>query len=208
MKSLFLLTILSFVVCTVSAEDFLKAKIYYSDGTVKSGLAAIPKSSGVKTVKYKQSESSKAEDLNSAELKKIVYYQDADSMTIERIATYKLINKAKTNDPIWMTKLITGYVSLYVYYNTGFNRFTGTSWKSMPGDYQYACIRKDEQYASIVSMVLDGGISLNNNSTFKRFAAEYFKDYAELSAKIEKKEYTFKNIEDVVNLYNKWKAGK
>jgi hypothetical protein len=207
MKLFVIINVLLFTFCTIKADEFLKAKVYYSDGMVKSGLAAIPKSSGVKTIKFKQTEKSQSENINSVDLKSIVFYQNSDSMIVERIATFKLNNKTKTNDPIWMVKLISGYASLYVYYNAGFSRFTGSTWKNMPGDYQYVCIRNDEKFGSIISMVLDGGIALNNNSAFKRYASEYFKDHKELSVKIEKKEYTFKDIEVVVTQYNQWKKG-
>jgi hypothetical protein len=206
MKKVQLVITLFYMVFSVQAADFLKVRICYSDGRIVKGYASIPKSSGVKYIDFKPDETAKKQSIQSAELSKIVYYQNADSMIVERIATIKLINKSKTNDPIWMTKLIDGYTSLYVYYNAGYNYFIGNKWKNMPGDYQYACIRKGEPAASIVSMVMDGGISLNNNGPFKRYASEYFKDYAELSAKIEKKEYTFKDIEMVVSKYNEWKV--
>jgi hypothetical protein len=48
---------------------------------------------------------------------------------------------------------------------------------------------------------------MNNNQHFRAKAPLYFEDYPELAEKIKSKEYTWKDIETVVNEYNKW-AGK
>jgi hypothetical protein len=45
---------------------------------------------------------------------------------------------------------------------------------------------------------------MNNNQAFKAKAPLYFSDYPELAEKIKNKEYTWKNLEEVVDIYNEW----
>ncbi len=64
----------------------------------------------------------------------------------------------------------------------------------------YYCIRQGEPAVTFISSVA----TFNNNCIFSRYAPPYFNDYPELAEKIRNKVYTWKDLETVVNEYNKW----
>jgi hypothetical protein len=49
---------------------------------------------------------------------------------------------------------------------------------------------------------------VNKNNIFRKNAQEYFKDYPELSKKIEDRELKYDDIFEVVQQYNDWKEEK
>jgi hypothetical protein len=68
--------------------------------------------------------------------------------------------------------------------------------------YDYYIIRDGEPAAKLIATVS----SLNNNQFFRTKAPLYFADYPELAKKIADKVYTWKNIKEVVDIYNEWAA--
>jgi hypothetical protein len=196
---------------TAYANDFIKAKLIYSNGTLLECYANFINDPYQKTISYKLTLESKKQEVKSTELKKIVFYENTDSAEFELITAYRILG-SKPSDPCWMINLVSGYTKLYCIYSAGYVHNKGIlstgaiKWESMPDSYMFVCIRPDEPYATIISHVEKGGLTINANTGFKKQAAKYFSDYPELAAKIDNREYTYKEIVQVVEFYNTWKA--
>jgi hypothetical protein len=188
------------------SADYYKAKLFYANGNIIEGLAQIPAASTVKAILYKPDDNSKKQQINSTDLTKVIFYGEGDSMIIEQISAKNILNETKINQAIWMIKMIDGYASLYFFTEGGgMSYYNHNARINMPGMIKYACIRKGEQAATIISFHAPKGVnSFNNNNLFKKNGANYFSDYPELSAKIANKEYTYMDIDKVMDEYNKW----
>jgi hypothetical protein len=81
---------------------------------------------------------------------------------------------------------------------------SGSNGLNTAGFLDYYCIRDGEVAAKLICQVSGA----NNNQTFRAKAPLYFEDYPELAAKIESKEYTWRDLVPVVQEYNKWAANK
>jgi len=208
-KPMRILIVAILLVCvSVSAHSgrFSRAKLVYTDGSITEGVAMEPLYPQAKHITFRTHLKAEDKNIPSSVLSRVVYYEGADSIVFERLASIKMINRRKTKRPIWMIQLVEGYVSLYyfIYQNVhpiGFSSH-GTASHVSFGTLHYACIRKDEPAATIVSMSVIGGLSINNNGRFRSKAPSYFENYPELSAKIRRREYTYKDIVHVVNRYN------
>jgi len=137
--------------------------------------------------------------------------QKSEPKTIVSIKGYKNANNKKVaKDPIKAEKILElPSITLY-------RAYAASSFTTSGGTNQYAtvdvsdtfwyCLRPGEEVAYIVSWTFN--TQINKNNIFRKNAAEYFKDYPELSQKIKNKEYKYDDIEEVVTMYNQWKSGK
>lgn len=187
------------------SSKFSKAKLVFTDGRIIEGFADIPKNPWDQSIRFRTDLKAKRETIPSSDLRRIVYYDGADSSIIEQIPHIRLIDRTRTNRPLWMIKLVEGYVSLYVFTEGAFTHVSPTGTMRSSGFYKFACIRRSEAAATIISTTAVRGTAINNNGMFRKEPAQYFEDYPELAAKIANKEYTYKDIVEVVNEYNKWK---
>jgi len=206
MKKLLFVTVFAVLTIVASATDLFQAKIIYTNGNVKKGFAKFPKKPESKNIEFRATEDGEKQSIKSEELSCVVYYNDKDSLVFEKIATVSLWNKKKTDDPLWMSRVIKNYLSLYSYSNEGYSHFVGNSWHDWPTNNFYVCKKTDEPTGTIIAIYSAG--TVNNNATFKHYASNYFADCAELVKKIENKEITYKKVIDAVNFYNQWKSKK
>lgn len=73
-------------------------------------------------------------------------------------------------------------------------------------DTFWYCLRPGEEVATMVSWTFK--TQVNKNNIFRKNATEYFKDYSELSQKIDDKELKHDDIIEAVTQYNTWKSSK
>lgn len=131
------------------------------------------------------------------------------------IKAYKNANNKKVDDKVKAIKVLElPHISLFVSYSDakfitskgqnagGFNTY-GTVDVS---DTYWYCLRPGEDVAYMVSWTFI--TQVNKNNIFRKNAQEYFKDYPELSKKIEDRELKYDDIFEVVQQYNDWKEGK
>lgn len=140
-----------------------------------------------------------------------LYAQKAERGPVVSIKGYKNANNKKVaKDPIKAEKILDlPSITLY-------RSFVGSSFTTSGGGNQLAtvdvsdtfwyCKRPGEDVAFIVSWTFN--TQVNKNSIFRKNAAEYFKDYPELSQKIKDKDYKYDDLLEVVQLYDDWKSGK
>ena len=199
------------VVLTLSANmafgqhTYCKAVVYMKDGSVKTSKVAILLSESDKYLYCADKEESKTYKIPSDSALKIVYFQDNEKVVFDRLKVYKgwsLKNIGK--EAVWLNRLDSGVVRLYSKLTilsvpeTIHNGITnlGSSVKFI----DYYVIRDNEPAAKVYATIS----TLNNNQTFRAKAPSYFADYPELAEKIKTKVYTWKNLKEVVKIYNEW----
>ena len=64
---------------------------------------------------------------------------------------------------------------------------------------EYYCKRESEEAASLIHIDMN---VINKNAIFRSFAKKYFSDDPEIATKIQNKEYTYKNLLEMIAYYN------
>jgi hypothetical protein len=200
----FLLLVAVSISAQALAAKFIPAKIIFTDGKVLTGFATPPDKPTDKKIAFKATEKGEKVIYNSELLKTVVFTYEDGVDEYDRVKTYNMSGK-KLTDPVWLLVLNRGYTTLYFAVVDGQTMVRSTGMSTTPSDKYWLCMREGEEGAAIVSWVIG---KINANGTFKVKAAEYFKDYAELSEKIKDKTYTYKDINEVVKEYNTWKTKK
>jgi hypothetical protein len=195
-KIVFSLTLL-LIVNTLFADTFLPATIVFTDGKSKTGLV---ESTFGDYIVFKASEKASEEKIQSANLSRLIFSIKNEKREYHYLKTYLAWGQKRIGPPMWLKVLISGKATLYLNSTT---LSTPSNSQNSAGFLDYYCIRPGEEAAKWISAVS----TLNNNQHFRAKAPLYFADYPELAAKIKSKEYTYKDIETVVQEYNKW-AGK
>lgn len=137
--------------------------------------------------------------------------QKVEAERIVSIKGYKNANNKKVAKNPIKAELILDLPTITLYRvfsasSVNVNQGGGNRGNVDVSDTFWYCKRPGEEVATIVSWTFN--TQVNKNNIFRKNAAEYFKDYPELSKKIEDKEYKHEDILDVVQEYDKWKLGK
>lgn len=174
-----------------------------NNGTTKEGEMGLV-TTEMKTFKLKpKGGKGKAQFLKKGDVKSITYYlPNGVVIAYERVKAYKNAkNKKIAKEDAFLEVVYNGEnIKLFhAYQNSSYYRNVAT-------DEYYFCLRPGEEAAHIVSWIFGGQV--NKNAIFRKVAADYFKDYPELSQKIKKREYKYQDIIDVVVEYDNWKSGK
>ncbi len=203
---LFLMTLLSATLTyAIGGKQFYKAKVVYKHGDVETGLINFVNGETKDFISYKQSEDSKVEKVEVSKLAKVIYIDDSGEYEYAPIMVYAGWKQVKIKGPIWLGLVKKGVASLYMTTTvlSSPTMISSTGVRSEGGSAtfkDYYIIRDGEPAAKLIATIS----TMNNNQTYKAKAPLYFSDYPELAKKIKKKEYTWKNLEEVVDIYNKW----
>jgi hypothetical protein len=209
MKRFFLTFLIAIIaVTTFAAKDYYSARVYFNSGSVKRGLATFVENGPNDFILFKENEESEAEKIGSNSIVKIIYTFDKKDYEYAFLKVYKGWKQAEITGPIWLEVVKKGPATLYLTSTVlSSPREISVSTGLVTGGgsatfHDYYIMRKGEPAAKLIATIS----SLNNNQTFKAKAPLYFSDYPELAKKIEDKTYTWKNLEEVVDIYNEWAA--
>ncbi len=181
---------------SVFAKDFYNASVYYHNGTEKQGLVSYVVAESGEYVYFKQSEKSDVEKIESSQVKKVVYNLDDTNYEYVYIKVYKGWKQKEIKEkPMWLEPIKKGTVTLYHTSMTMGKVYVGSV-----TFHDYYVMRDGEPAAKLYATIS----TANNNQTFKAKAPLYFVDYPELAQKIKNKTYTWKNLEEVIDIYNDW----
>ncbi len=208
MKRFFLsFLIFSIAFTTFAAKDYYSAKVYFNGGSVKSGLATFVENGPVDFIFFKEHKEAEAEKIASNSIKKIIYTFDSKDYEYVFLKVYIGWKQVEIAGPIWLEIVKKGPATLYVtstvLSSPGIMSSSGVvSSGGSATFYDYYIMRDGEPAAKAIANIS----TLNNNQTFRAKAPLYFSDYPELAKKIKDKIYTWKNLEEVVNIYNEYAA--
>ena len=194
MKHTFISFFLLIITSVAMADTYYPATIVFTDGKSKTGLV---ESTFGDYIFFKSSEKANAEKIESSTLTKLIFTIKNEKREYHYLKTYLGWGQKRIGPAMWLKVLVSGKATLYLNSTT---LSTPSNTQNSAGFLDYYCIRSGEPAAKWISAVS----TLNNNQHFRAKAPLYFEDYPELASKINSKEYTYKDIETVVQEYNKW----
>ena len=179
---------------------YYDATIYFTDGKSKSGLVESPFGGGY--IYFKQTTDANVEEVDETLVKSIVFTIDGERREYHQHKVYVGWGQKRISDrALWLKVVEKGTATLYIHAirQQGSIHSTNTA-----GFEDYYCFREGEDAAKLICQIS----TFNNNETFRAKAPLYFADYPELAAKIKSKEYKWKDLTTVVQVYNKWAETK
>lgn len=194
MKQILFGCIIFFMSHASFAGKYFDATIVFTDGKSKKGL--VESTLGTDFISYKRTANSKEEKIESSTISKLIFDSKDEKSEFHLRKVYLGWGQKRISDPMWLKVVESGIATLYV------NQTTMTSLNGLnsAGFLDYYVIRAGEPAAKMIANVS----SANNNQTFRAKAPLYFEDYPELAEKIKSKEYTWKDLTTVVQVYNNW----
>jgi hypothetical protein len=199
MKCSFILLTILLIHSSLFAGRYMKAKIILLNGTVLEGMATFPEGPASIPIRFKADNKSHAQSINSDSIKTISYIADnGNTNEFDRLIAY-VNGPDEKPERQWLHVVFHGVVTLYTYgsvdadlRNVGRYDDIQTSW---------LCIRQGEGAATKMTSTY----WKNKKNFFVLSATAYFKDDNELVKKIQAGEFTWKDVEKIVNEYNGWK---
>lgn len=191
------------------AQKFFRGEIKLINNRNLEGLVNPPTRPGDKTIKFKTAETAKPRTIKSDSIRMIkLFSEDGNTGTLVNLEYRK-------NQNAYLILVTEGYASLYfsgdlINVDKRGNIVpvaTYVSGRETPS-FEYYIQRKSEKYPTILAVV---GSTMNlggQGSFFRKAATNYFKDWPELISRLKEKEFSQKDVEKVVNLYNEHMAGK
>jgi hypothetical protein len=170
------------------------ATLYLRNGDTLRGLAKFTQGG----VQFRYNKKSVKENFSDYEIKKIDIEEEGDNSITYR---YKLVvNNQQMAIPMPMILIAKGKINLYrmTITNTNFGMFNKTQMVTTNTFKHYYVCRNNSDVVTRIAIV---GTFLDKN--FIKTASKYFSDCEDLVKKIKNRYYKKKNIEEVVNFYNR-----
>jgi hypothetical protein len=183
-----------------SNYNIVSSVITMDDGTEVTGNIDYPINAREKKVKIKDSENKKTK-IDKKLINKIVCNTSAGEIEYINMKVYGGWSGTKIQKKrVILLASMKGEVTLYHCNSSGWMSTGGNSRIWVSEDFYY-CKRENEPAATLIhiNMNMKG---LGKNVIFRKAGMKYFADNAEIANKIDKKEYTYENLYEVVALYN------
>lgn len=203
-----MLLILLFCINSVYSQYYCKAEIIFNNDKKLEGLVDLPYRYH-KNILYKSDENSRHRKIPSDSISKITIISNDGKI-------YKLEN-------IWLDKkyqglvllVVEGYTNLYyagdgILIDKEHNLIPTSSYvsgKTQPVFY-YFIKRRNERVVTLLAITSPSVTMFGKAKTFRKAAAHYFNDWPELVIRLNNKEFTDKDVEKVVKLYNQHMEAK
>jgi hypothetical protein len=152
-----------------------------------------------KPLKYKVA-SGKAK-IDREKINKVVFITNQGTVEYVNMKVYNETNSKIQKERKLLVNLLKGKISVYTnsYVHNQFSYYNSVSKNQGIGFANYYCIREGEEGASLIHVESNFA---NKNVFFRQNGKRYFEDDAQIKTKIENREYTYKNLFEVVELYN------
>lgn len=179
---------------TTTNFDLVSATIFFEDGTKKTGNVEFPINSSDSKIKIKFGK--ETEKIEKKTVDKLIYTTSSGELEYYNLKIYKSSKKIRKDKKL-VCLSIKGKVNLY--YSQG-SRWEQRGNMQVPVYFiEYYCKREREEAASLIHIDMN---VINKNAIFRSFAKKYFSDDPEIAAKIQNKEYTYKNLLELIAYYN------
>lgn len=204
--------ILLFFGCFATYGQFVNAKLIYKNKSEQEGLVQLKslpnfnKNEG-HTFKFKETEKSKTIKIPSQDLKYLILKDKVGNgeHLFEFIAIKHIKpNKTVITGPFWHKVLRGGReASVYIYAGEYILEKQKIILKSFV--FSYYLKKEGEEFGSFLEIgphYQEVKTLIGENTTFMDNASAFFKDYPALAARIKAKELVFKDIVEIIDLYN------
>ncbi|SFA77636.1 hypothetical protein SAMN05660845_0484 [Flavobacterium swingsii] len=208
MKKLFLILFITLTTSFYGQEPVMfkveKSTIILNDNTEIQGEIDFPLVDDGKPLKYKNANGK--QKIERDKISKVVFTTNQGGGAAIEYINMKVFNEMNVKvmkEPKLLLNVVKGKVSVYIssYTNNQFsyNGSASAARNTGVGFVNYYCIREGEEAASLIHV--DSNYA-NENMFFRQNGRKYFADNTEIAAKIDKREYTYKNFMEVIELYN------
>lgn len=182
----------------------VSAKITLKSGKIIEGLVSYP----VYTNEKLKIKGENKQTVNRNEIAEVEFASDSATIQFIPITGYKNARNKSVQEGILVEKMLE-LENISLFRGFALNKITtggagGAMNTFISIDVFWYCKRPNEEVATVVSWTFNSNIT--QNKIFQKNAAEYFKDYPDLSNKIKNKVYKYDQILDVVQEYNTWKS--
>lgn len=189
---------------TWSNIKFSEVIVELNNGEKIVGKVDFPLLGEERKLKIKQND--KTQKINKNDISKITFKSSTTNIEYYNLSYKDLNGKPKKNKKM-LTLVRKGKVNLYNEISTDLQQTS--SFGSTKIKYnavfiiEYYCKRDSEDVATFLYRKEgDDRYVVNKNYPFKPRALKYFGDDEEIRQKIEKEEYNYSNIPDLINAYN------
>ena len=216
MKIKFRITLLLILTINVAfGQKFQKGSISYLDGSEKSGLLVVPKTSAEKTLTFKTNESSEKEEIETALVASIIVYSDnGKSYVFENRYVGYSKNKVSKKRAL-ILKISNGFANVYFAGNeyktdkqgdvmTNYSYYTGTDLPT----FNYYLRKKGEENLAFFAMTSPSPTMFGLNKLLKKNAPKLLFEDVKLVEQIQNGEFEHEDIIEIMELYNKFMADK
>lgn len=207
--SLTLILILCLAFNISYSQTYQTGSIKYEDGTIKNGYVSIPKRVNQQNIYFKPEKNGSEEKISSNSLKSIsVQSTDGKEYYFER--QYYKMNPAKQNKYRgWLYTVVKGYATLYLISDNYQIDKKGNVYvidnvafgKDLP-TYDYYLKKEHENAAIMFATTSTSSSMFGLNNILKKNAAKYLAENKELVEKIKNKDYTHRDVEGIISIYN------
>ena len=181
-----------------------KSTIFLLDNTEIEATIDFPIVGDGKPLKYKNANGKDKVDLN--QISKVVFITNKGIVEYVSMKVYNETNSKILDKPKLLINVLKGKISVWVSsYSNNQNKYNAgmDSYINYGVEFtNFYCIRDGEEAASLIHV--DSNFA-NKNMFFRQLGKKYFADNPVIAAKIDNREYTYKNLFEVIELYN---AGK
>jgi hypothetical protein len=195
-------------------EGFFPGTLHYKNGTVRNVFVSAPKKANQGSIIIRADKTSKKEKISSALL-------DSISITPKKGITHYFehlpwcyTKGGKPKKAMWFYTTVKGYATLYLWYATFIIDRNGNATNVMYTSSGSATIntymlrKKNEKTAFLFARVPSGGIAIGFNAALKKAAANYLSEDKDLIDKINKKQLTYDDVEEIIAIYNNFMSKK
>jgi hypothetical protein len=200
---------LVFIINLAYSQHYYPGRIILIDGEKLEGLVNLPFYRMNKCMFYKSNENAAERKIKTDSVKFVSMVSDEGKTST--LANVELSRKEKG----LVFLLIEGYTTLY-FTGDGINvdkhgnivpTASAVAGRSLP-EFYYMAQRKAERYPVTLAITSPAKTVFGQARAFRKLAAEYFKDWPELVKRIKNEEFTEKDVERVVTIYNEHMESK
>ena len=178
-----------------------KSTIILLDNSEIEGTIDFPIADDKKPLKYKNANGK--DKVERDQISKVIFITNKGNIEYVSMKVYNLATSKVDKTPKLLINILKGKVSLFVssYINNQFSYTASVnSFRNHGvGFTNFYCIRDGEEAASLIHV--DSNYA-NKNAFFRQLGRKYFADNSQIATKIDIREYTYKNLFEVIELYN------
>lgn len=191
-------------------EGFFQGTVTFTNGKIKTGYFAAPKHPKDNSVLFKADAKAKTEKIPSATVDSLKMVTDDGSVFYFENMPYAYKPGSKIKDKIWFFVAVKGYATLYLFTDIYLITRKGNAYVVNRGNgnmgsmYFYYLRKKNQKVAYQFAETSESWGVMRLNAILKQAAAEYLSEDADLIDKINKKELTHRNLEEIIHIYNEY----
>lgn len=194
------------------SQKFQSAVVELKDGTKKSGFVQSKSLSNGKQIQFKAEEDSKAETILNSGINSIEFsVNNNKNYRLDYVSFYPTAKRTKP-EATWMLKLVSGYYDLYTVADYSFDKAgniklsTNYLVGSTLPEFYYFVKKQEENVADIFGIHSPSPNYFGLHKILKENVVKMMADDSALVKKVEAKQLSTKNIEQIVKQYNDFKA--